>query len=286
MAGALYIVSTPIGNLEDITLRALRVLREADVIACEDTRTTKKLLDAHEIRTPQVSFHAHSDAGRRAQLLDRVRAGESVALVSDAGTPLLSDPGAELVAEAAADGLPVIPIPGASALLAGLVGAGLPTHRVLFLGFLPRKAGEQRELLGPVAGLPYTLVIYESPRRVQDTLQALVAACGGERPAVVARELTKRFETFARGTLESLVARYAEPPKGEVVIVVEGARGEAGAAPAQDLRADVARLLAARTRPSEVAKTVAGAHGLSKKQAYRVVLEVQGEADGASEESD
>jgi 16S rRNA (cytidine1402-2'-O)-methyltransferase len=276
MAGTLYVVSTPIGNLEDITLRALRILKEVAVIACEDTRVTKKLLAAHGIETPQVSFHAHSDDAVARRLLSRLAEGESVALVSDAGTPLLSDPGAELVAAAAALGVRVEPIPGASALLAALVGAGLPTHRVLFLGFLPRKAPEQAEALAALRGAPYTLVLYESPRRLQETLRNLERSLGPRR-AVVARELTKRFETFERGTLGELAARFEEAPKGEVVIVVEGAQPGEAAEAAADLEGQARAMLAQGARASDVAKALAAAHGVPKKQAYQLVLTVQGE---------
>lgn len=278
MSGTLFVVSTPIGNLEDITYRAVRVLKEADVIACEDTRVTRKLLDAYEVTSKVVSYHAHSDASVRARLLDRVREGESVALVSDAGTPLLSDPGGELVADAVAAGLRVVPIPGASAMLSALVGAGLSTHRVLFLGFLPRKAADQAQVLEGLLHLPYTIVLYESPRRLESTLTALQRSLG-DRPAAVARELTKRFETFERGSLSALAERFSQPPKGEVVIVVGTPQQGAGEAKQEDLHSEVRRLLAAGVRPSEVAKTVAGAHGISKKQAYQVVLEVSAEVE-------
>lgn len=277
MSGTLFVVSTPIGNLEDITYRAVRVLKEADLVACEDTRVTRKLLDAYEISTKLTAFHAHSDAGVRARLIEQLHNGDSIALVSDAGTPLLSDPGAELVSEVVAAGLDVVPIPGASAMLSALVGAGLPTHRVLFLGFLPRKASDQAQVLEGLLHTPYTLVFYESPRRLSATLVALQRSLG-DRPAAVARELTKRFETFERGPLSALAERFAQPPKGEVVIVVAASAADAGHAKEQDLHSEVQRLLAANMRPSEIAKTVAGAHGISKKQAYQVVLQVSGKA--------
>ncbi|MCA9548905.1 MAG: 16S rRNA (cytidine(1402)-2'-O)-methyltransferase [Myxococcales bacterium] len=276
MSGVLYVVSTPIGNLEDITLRAVRILKEVAVIACEDTRVTRTLLTAHGIGTPQVAFHAHSDDAVARRLLARLAEGESVALVSDAGTPLLSDPGAELVAEAVAAGIRVEPVPGASAMLAAMVGAGLPTHRVLFLGFLPRKASEQAEALADLRGAPYTLVLYESPRRLQETLQNLERSLGTRR-AVVARELTKRFETFERGTLAELAARFVEAPKGEVVIVVEGARpGEAQEA-AEDLETQARALLAQGVRAADAAKALAAAHGVPKKQAYQLLVAIQAE---------
>lgn len=270
--GPLYIVSTPIGNLEDVTLRALRILEEVDVIAAEDTRVTRKLLAAHGIRTPMVAYHAYSMPAVERALVARLEGGESVALVSDAGTPLVSDPGAGLVAHAVSRGIRIVPIPGPSAFLGALVGAGLAARHVLFLGFLPRRAGEQRALLGPLAGAPYTLVIFEAAPRLAHTLRTLAAVLG-DRPAAVARELTKRYETFVRGTLATLAQHFAEPPKGELVVVVgpgpperSGSRDEA--------RAMAERLVARGEPASEVARSVAGACGLAKKEAYRLVLEV------------
>jgi 16S rRNA (cytidine1402-2'-O)-methyltransferase len=273
--GSLYLVATPIGNLSDITLRAIEVLRSVQVIACEDTRVTHKLLEHYEIDTPTLSFHAHSPDELADRLCDRLDAGESIALVSDAGTPVLSDPGIELVDRAIQRGLSVVPIPGASALLAALTASGLPAHRVLFLGFLPRADAERREVLAPLREAPYTLVIYESPHRLGETLAALLKSLG-DRRAVVARELTKHFETFARDRLSALAANFGEaPPKGEVVIVVGPA--EASAETGLDLRAEARALIALGTPPSEAAKTLAGRFGLAKKEAYRMVMEAQAE---------
>lgn len=278
-AGTLYVVATPIGNLEDITLRALRILREVALIACEDTRVTRKLLSAHGIETPTTAYHAHSDPGVARELLRRLEAGASVALVTDAGTPLISDPGDSLVAAAAAADIPVVPIPGPSALLAALSASGLPPQPLLFLGFLPRGDAERREILGPLREAPYTVVVFEAPGRVLDTLGALRRSLG-DRPAAVARELTKRFETIARGPLSALEARFAEPPLGEIVIVVGPGRAEREGAATDDIRAEAARLLAAGVRPAEAAKTLAGAFGLPKREAYQLVLEVTRGEDG------
>jgi 16S rRNA (cytidine1402-2'-O)-methyltransferase len=278
MPGVLFVVATPIGNLSDLTLRAIRVLGEVAVIACEDTRVTRKLLEAHGISTPLTSFHAHSGAGPLSALLARLEAGEQVALVSDAGTPLVSDPGADLVSAAIARGIEVVPVPGASALLAALAASGLPPQPFLFLGFLPRADVERRELLAPLREAPYTLVIYEAANRVPETLAALQRSLG-DREACLARELTKKFETFARGPLSALVERFQEAPLGEVVLVV--GPGVAGRpSPGLDAaRDEAARLLASGQRPSEVARAIAGAFGLAKQEAYQLVLALKGTSE-------
>jgi 16S rRNA (cytidine1402-2'-O)-methyltransferase len=217
----LYVVATPIGNLRDITLRALDVLRAADLIACEDTRVTARLLAAHGVATPTTPYHDHNAARVRPNLLRRLAAGETVALVSDAGTPLVSDPGYRLVRAAVEAGVPVTPIPGASALLGALAVAGLPTDRFLFAGFLPSRDTARRKALDELASVPATLVFFESAQRLAKSLRAM-ADMLGPRDATVARELTKRFEETRRGELGTLADHYAEagPPKGEVVVVV------------------------------------------------------------------
>ncbi|MCC7386728.1 MAG: 16S rRNA (cytidine(1402)-2'-O)-methyltransferase [Deltaproteobacteria bacterium] len=275
MSGRLYVVATPIGNLEDLGLRALRVLKEVAVIACEDTRVSRKLLDHYGVGTSVTSLHAHSAAEAIERLLDRVERGEDAALISDAGTPLVSDPGEALIAGAIARGLEVVPIPGPSALLAALVAGGVSCSRFVFLGFLPRDDAERRELLAPYRALGVALVIYESPHRVGETLASL-ARTFGDRRAVVARELTKRFESFDRDRLEALAARYRqEEPRGEVVIVV--GPSEDGPTPRRDADVDeeIRRLLEAGTSPADAARLVAGAFGLARKEAYRRVLEVK-----------
>lgn len=266
--GRLFVVATPIGNLEDVTARALRVLREADAIAAEDTRVTRRLLAHFDIHTPLVSYHAHSDPGREASLLERMRRGERIALVSDAGTPCVSDPGAELVAAAVDAGIPVEPIPGASAILSALVGSGLPPGRFAFEGFLPR-TGDRRERLREVAAERRTVVLYESPHRLCATLDELAAVCGPERRCAVGRELTKRFEEFVRGTLADVAGRFRETaPRGECVVVLEGATEapvEADAPSADDLLRDaLARGLSAR----DAAREVAARTGLSRRDLY------------------
>ncbi|MCL4461598.1 MAG: 16S rRNA (cytidine(1402)-2'-O)-methyltransferase, partial [Nitrospirae bacterium] len=220
--GELFVVSTPIGNLEDITFRAVRILNETDIIAAEDTRVTRVLLAHHGIRTPTVSYHAHNATEKAPLLVSRMREGQSVALVSDAGTPLLSDPGEVLVRAAVDAGITVRPVPGASALLSGLVVSGLDTSRFAFHGFLPRKESECRLTIRSLSRYPETLVFYESPRRVDKTI-ALLAEELGDRPAVLARELTKIFESVKRGTLFTFRDRgTGEPEKGEWVLMVGG----------------------------------------------------------------
>ena len=224
--GTLHIVATPIGNLEDVTLRALRVLREADWVLAEDTRRTRILLDHFEIAKTPTSLHAHNEAVRIDQVLAALDEQRSVALVSDAGTPLVSDPGARLVSAVAAAGHRIDAVPGASALLSALCVAGLDTQRVLFLGFLPRKKGDQTRLLERQRGRDETLVLFESPHRVAATF-ARMAEVLGDRPACLARELTKRHEEVARGLLSELARRFeAEPPRGECTLVVAGASAE------------------------------------------------------------
>jgi len=259
-SGTLYIVSTPIGNLGDLSARALETLRTADAILAEDTRHTRALLTHFELHTPLESYHEHNEAATTPGLVGRLQLGATLALVSDAGTPLLSDPGARLVRAAAAAGVAVVPVPGASALLAALVGAALPVDRFTFFGFVPRKGPERRTLLADVAALRHTAVLYEAPGRVAETLADLAAAGAGDRDAVVARELTKQFEEFLRGTVQALAAQCAAtPPRGEVVLVVAG-----GEAPTLDEAALKARATALR------------AEGLSARDVVRVLMEDEG----------
>lgn len=280
MSGTLYVVSTPIGNLEDLSPRAHRILGEVDVVVCEDTRVTRKLLSAHAIEVRSLaSFHAHSRPDELERLLQQLQEGKTLGLVCDAGTPLVSDPGSKLVEAAVGADIPVVPLPGPSAALAALVGSGLPAQPFVFLGFLPRGGPERREALGPYAALPASLVLYESPNRVSELLGFLSEALGPARPACVARELTKRFETFERGSLSELAERLSEGVRGEVVVVVgPPAASDDGAPIGEDaLKAEARRLLEAGVPPSEAAKTLAAAFGLRKKAAYRAVLDVSGE---------
>lgn len=218
----LFIVSTPIGNLEDITFRAVRTLKEADFICAEDTRTSKKLLDRYEISTPLTSFHAHSTDKKREVIVRRIKAGEKAALISDAGTPGISDPGWALIRDCLAAGVEVVPIPGASAVLTALVGSGLPMDKFLYLGFLPLKKGRQT-LFKSLVEEKRTIVFYESPRRLLKTLAQLKEYLGPEAKVVVARELTKIYEEFVRGTLEQVLEEFEKRSsiKGELVVLLK-----------------------------------------------------------------
>ena len=272
--GVLYLIATPIGNLEDITARALRLLREVDVIAAEDTRVTRKLLAHFDIHTPLISFHAHSSAGRQDALLGRLLAGASVALVSDAGTPCISDPGADLVVDVVAAGVRVEPIPGASAPLCALIASGLPTGRFVFEGFLPRTKPDFRERVKQLAREERTTVLFEAPPRLMETLKALAAACGDERPASVGRELTKKFEEHVRGSLAEIIAHFQETaPRGECVIVVGGAPPQPDVAPNPDSL--LLQALAEGSSPKDAARSVATATGLAKNALYQRVLELR-----------
>lgn len=224
MSGTLYIVATPIGNLEDMTFRAVRVLKECDLIACEDTRHTRKLLSHFGIQTPTTSYFEHNKFAKGDYLIRQLEEGKNLALVSDAGTPAISDPGYNLVVAAVEKGLSVVPVPGPSAAVSALSASGLPTDRFLFVGFLPQKDGKKKKVLQSLSDVPVTLVFYESPFRVKKTLHFLYEIFG-DRRAVLAHELTKVHEGFFRGTLAGLCARDAELiDKGEWIVLVEGAQ--------------------------------------------------------------
>lgn len=267
----LFLVATPIGNLEDITLRALRILREATLIAAEDTRTTGVLLAHYGITTPLISFHDFSDAGRIAQLVERLASGP-VALVTDAGTPGISDPGYELVRAAVAAGHTVSPIPGPNAAVAALAAGGLPSERFLFLGFLPRREQARREALAAVADLPVTLVLYEAPHRLLKLLETARAVLGN-RPICVAREVTKYYEEFWRGTLDEALPHFGSGPvRGEVTVVVGGAAPAAAVWSAEQVQAALDALLAQGVSHKEAAARVAGQAGWRKREVYRLLL--------------
>jgi 16S rRNA (cytidine1402-2'-O)-methyltransferase len=265
--GRLLVCSTPIGNLEDVTLRVLAALRAADAIACEDTRHTRLLLDRHGIDTPLVSFHEHNERARARELVARIRAGAAIALVSDAGTPLVSDPGFALVRGCLAAGLPVEALPGPSAVLAALVASGLPAERWRFVGFLPRKRAERERLLERTEE---TLVAFESPRRLAATL-AQLAEHDPRRPLAVCRELTKLHEEVRRGSAAELAAHYRdEPPRGEVAIVV-GA-GEPGQGARAEALAAVAELVEAGVRARTAAGVVGRLTGVGANELYRELM--------------
>lgn len=269
--GTLYVVSTPIGNLGDLSPRAVAVLKAVTAILAEDTRHTRILCDRFGIATPLVAYHEHNEASATPGLVARLQGGDALALVSDAGTPLVSDPGARLLRAAIEAGVTVSPVPGASAVLAALAGAGLAADRFTFLGFLPRKGGERTRALGEVVASPHTVVLYESPNRTAATLQALAEAGAGTRAAVVARELTKQFEEFRRGTVAELAAYYEEhEPRGEIVIVVAGAPEETLDAAA--LAAAAAAWRAEGLPPREIQGRLT-ARGAPRNLAYRLAHE-------------
>lgn len=268
-AGTLYVVSTPIGNLGDMTFRAVETLKSVSLILCEDTRHSRRLLDHFAIETPVASYHEHNEAKETPRIIARLQEGSDVALISDAGTPLLSDPGARLVRAAIEKGVRVSPIPGASALLAALVASGVDSDVFTFVGFLPRRGRERRERIELLSTLSGTSVLYEAPGRVSETLAELAAEGGGSRQAVVARELTKQFEEIRRGTVQELSEYYREiAPRGEVVIVVSG-RGpeEVDEASLQALASEM-RAAGATTR--DIAHALAERHGVARNLAYRL----------------
>ena len=273
--GRLYVVSTPIGNMGDFSFRAVETLRAVSLVLAEDTRHSRPLLDRFEIRTPLAAYHEHNEAKATPGLVARLRAGEDLALISDAGTPLLSDPGARLVHAAIAAGIVVVPIPGASALLAALVAAGIAADRFTFFGFLPRKGRERGEAIAELVALRHAAVVYESPNRVADTLGELAAAGAGARKLAVARELTKQYEEVRRGTAAELAAYYeGSPPRGEVVIVIEGAAP--AAAPDDAMLLERARvLLDGGASVRDAAAALASEHGAARNVAYRIAREAE-----------
>jgi len=272
LAPGLYLVATPIGNLEDITLRAIRVLKEVDLIACEDTRQTQKLLNHYGISKRAISYHEHNEASRAAELVEKLTAGVRIAMVSDAGTPGVSDPGFRLVALAIERGVPVIPIPGAAAFVSALVGSGLPLESFSFRGFLGPKSGSRRRELEKVRQSPQTEIFYEAPHRILDTLKDLVAVLGPERPVVVARELTKVHEEFLRGTAGEVLATLSKrgEVKGEIVLLIGPGSGEESQ-PARVSVSDRVQQLMREEKVDEKSalKRVAKERAISKSEAYR-----------------
>jgi 16S rRNA (cytidine1402-2'-O)-methyltransferase len=270
-SGKLYLVATPIGNLEDLTFRALRVLREADLIACEDTRRTQQLLNHYNISTPTLSYHQHNEMTRAPELIIEMEEGEHVALVSDAGMPGVSDPGFRLVHLAIRHGIPVIPVPGASAFIAALSASGLPIDKFRFVGFLPARRLARLKALGELRSAAQTLVFYEAPHRLVEMLEDLRAELG-DRPAVVAREVTKLHEEFVRGSVSEVLERLRKKPvKGEITVLVghEESPAPPGAA-GRPLRPELERVMSERGLDLRAAlKTVARARGISKSEAYR-----------------
>ena len=271
-AGTLYLVSTPIGNLGDMSYRAVEVLTSTALVIAEDTRHSRRLLDHYRITTRLSSYHEHNEAKETPRLIARLRAGDSIALISDAGTPLISDPGSRLVTAALDANIPVVPIPGPSSVMAALVASGLPLDRFTFYGFVPRKGGERTELIEEIVGSRSTVVLFEAPNRVGATLEALVQSGAGERAAVVARELTKQFEEFKRASVGELATLCSETdPKGEVVLVIAGA--EAPAVSEAELNDAAKKMKALGKRPREIMNHLVGTLGAPRNLAYRIAHE-------------
>jgi 16S rRNA (cytidine1402-2'-O)-methyltransferase len=272
---ALYIIGTPIGNLEDLTLRALRILKEVDLIACEDTRQTQKLLTRYAIPTPTISYHEHNEIARSAELVGQMQLGMSVALVTDAGMPGISDPGYRLISRAIENRLPIVPVPGPSAFLAALVGSGLPADSFCFRGFLPAKPGERRTLLEEVRNSSATVIFYEAPHRIVVALQDVIDILGGTRPVVVARELTKLHEEFLRGSAAEVfeTLKQRDAVKGEITLLIS--KGEKSPSSSQDaqrlnIRERVQQIMSEEGPDEKAAlKKAAKERGLSKSEAYR-----------------
>jgi 16S rRNA (cytidine1402-2'-O)-methyltransferase len=270
-AGTLYLVATPVGNLQDISLRAIEVLKEVDLIACEDTRHTRKLLEHYYIGTATVSYHEHNERERAAEIVERLKAGGRVAVVSDAGMPGICDPGYRVVGLAVENGVPVVPVPGASAVVLALAASGLPTDAFGFGGFLPAKAGQRREALQGIAGSERTEIFYEAPHRVVEALDDLVEVLGSGRRVVVARELTKVHEEFLRGPAEEVLAELKRrgDVKGEITLLI--GRAEAGAVAGKvSLRERMEQVMQEESLDEKAAlKKVAKEFGLGKSEAYR-----------------
>ncbi len=271
--GCLYLVATPIGNLEDITLRALRVLKEVNLIACEDTRQTQKLLNHYGIRKRLVSYHEHNEMTRAPELVIELEQGASAALVSDAGTPVISDPGHRLVTLCLRHHILVVPVPGPSALVAALAASGMPTEEFLFVGFLPARAGERRKALGQLATQPCTLVLYEAPHRLEETLKDALASLG-PRPAVIAREVTKVHEEFLRGSLPELLEQVRrKPPRGEMTLLIGTASDQRTVAAELSLAERVAQIMREQKVDRKAAlKQAARERGLTRREAYKQLL--------------
>jgi 16S rRNA (cytidine1402-2'-O)-methyltransferase len=276
LSPGLYLVATPIGNLEDITLRALRVLRSVDRIACEDTRQTSKLLNHFGIRTPTVSYHTHNETSRSSELLDTLKSGDCIAVVSDAGMPGIADPGATIASEAIAAGIPVFPIPGANAALSALIASGLSAETFSFHGFLPSKEGARRSTLEALraSATPGTHIFYETPHRILGALADVVSTFGPQQPVVLARELTKLHEEFVRGLAGDLLTHLTARPslRGEMVLLLEIStqRGSEPSAAQPTLAEEVAALIRAEGLPEmDALKRVAKSRGIGKSEAYR-----------------
>jgi 16S rRNA (cytidine1402-2'-O)-methyltransferase len=273
--GTLYLVATPIGNLEDMTFRAIRILQTVDLIAAEDTRHTGKLLQHFQIKTPQLSYHEHNSQQRIPELLSQLSQGKAIALVTDAGMPLISDPGYELVKACVAQGISVVPIPGANAAITALSAAGLATDKFVFEGFLPAKSKERRTYLETLTSETRTIIFYESPHRLRETLQDLGTILGEEREIVLARELTKMHEEFWRGTIKDAIAHYTNrEPQGEFTLVVAGATLEKPQLSEAAIKAELQNLLKQGLSRSEASRQLAQQTSLPRRQIYQLALSI------------
>ena len=273
--GTLYIVGTPIGNLEDITFRAVRILQTVDLIAAEDTRHTGRLLQHFQIKTPQMSYHEHNQNSRIPELLEHLTNGKAIALVSDAGMPGISDPGYELVKACVDGGITVVPIPGASAAITALSAAGLPTDRFVFEGFLSAKSQQRREHLESLQTEPRTLIFYESPHRLRETLQDLAEVWGSDRQIVLARELTKLYEEFWRGTITEAIAHYSQrEPQGEYTLLLAGNPPSESQLTEDELKSELQQLMSQGISRSQASRQLTKFTSLNRRQVYQIALAI------------
>ncbi|OWY67822.1 16S rRNA (cytidine(1402)-2'-O)-methyltransferase [cyanobacterium TDX16] len=273
--GTLYVVGTPIGNLEDISFRAVRILQSVDAIAAEDTRHTGKLLHHFQIKTPQLSYHEHNRNSRIPEIIAQLQTGKAIALVTDAGMPGISDPGYELVQACVEAEITVVPIPGASAVIAALSAAGLPTDRFVFEGFLPAKGKPRRDRLEFLHAESRTITLYEAPHRLRQTLQDLATVFGAERQIVLARELTKLYEEFWRGTIEAAIAHYQQKePQGEYTLVVAGMEWVKPQLSEVEIQAELQKLILAGVSRSQASRQLAKATSLSRQEIYQLALAI------------
>jgi 16S rRNA (cytidine1402-2'-O)-methyltransferase len=274
MAGILYVVATPIGNLEDISLRALRILKEVDLIAAEDTRHTRNLLTHYDIRTALTSYHEHNEKAQAAKLVEKLRRGENIALVSDAGTPAISDPGYRLVVEALRAGFQVVPLPGPSAVAAVLSASGLPTDRFVFEGFLPAKKQERETRLKSLRAENRTVVFYEAPHRLQESLSDMLHLLG-DREIVVAREVSKIHEEYLRGTIAEVISQLGERDvKGEITVVVHGSSGESPVSE-EEIKAEIRRLIDEGVGVKQISELLGTRYRLAKREVYQLALQLK-----------
>jgi 16S rRNA (cytidine1402-2'-O)-methyltransferase len=274
--GTLYIVATPIGNLEDMTFRAVRILQAVDMIAAEDTRHTGRLLQHFQVRTPQISYHEHNSHSRIPEILEHLQYGKAIALVSDAGMPGISDPGYELIKACIDDGITVVPIPGASAVITALSAAGLATDRFIFDGFLPAKSQQRRQYLESLQGESRTLVFYESPHRLRDTLASLGEVLGSDRQLVIARELTKLYEEFWRGTIGDAIADYTQrEPQGEYTLLVAGNPPSQIQLTETQLKTELLQMMHQGISRSQASRQLAKDTSLSRRYLYQLALAIE-----------